>query len=191
MTCTAAWLIFGFRKHHQKHAVYRLSVHLPFNQSVYFRSASSDADLQQAMQRDSMLLGWFKLCAATILSPDNTDILSCRVSISGENTNGFLARRAANESSRASIWWILAIGNCSRFVFWCCMCVERPPTSICAPLTISYIPRLPRLQALCTSWRTIANGTSAWPRQFPIECRFSCACSSHSSACRLAQRWIR
>ena len=55
--------MFGFRKHHQKHAVYRLSIHLPFNQPVYFKGALSDADLQKAMHRDSMLTGWFKLCA--------------------------------------------------------------------------------------------------------------------------------
>ena len=43
------------------HAVYRLELHLPLENSVYFHGNADDQALKQAMNRDSKLTGWFKL----------------------------------------------------------------------------------------------------------------------------------
>ena len=42
------------------HTVYRLAVHLPSDQSVYFQNAEEES-LKAALNRDSMITAWFKL----------------------------------------------------------------------------------------------------------------------------------
>ena len=60
-TFIAGCLKFDFPKHGQMHAVYRLELHLPLEQSVYFHGNADDQALKQAMNRDSKLTGCFKL----------------------------------------------------------------------------------------------------------------------------------
>ena len=57
----AVWMIFDFKKHDQMHTVYRLDIHLPAEQCVYFQNNSDQQSLNQALKRESMLTAWFKL----------------------------------------------------------------------------------------------------------------------------------
>ena len=47
--------------HTQWHALFRLSVHLPMNQNVYFRQGQQDGALERAVEKDTHLTAWFKL----------------------------------------------------------------------------------------------------------------------------------
>ena len=76
-TVIACWLIFEFPNHGQMHPVYRLKLHLPLEQSVYFNVNADDQELKQAMNRDSKLTGWFKL---NIADPSARHLLYVEIS---------------------------------------------------------------------------------------------------------------
>ena len=60
----AAHRLFGFKMKHMTFSVERLPVHLPIMQSVFFKPGDEEAALQQAMQKDSKLTAFFKLCSS-------------------------------------------------------------------------------------------------------------------------------
>lgn len=57
----AAWRLFGFRMHQQSHAVCRLQVHLPEEQTVVFHQHDIMAAVRRAAWKDTTLTAWFKL----------------------------------------------------------------------------------------------------------------------------------
>jgi hypothetical protein len=57
----ALWRIFENRLHHKSHAVQRLSIHLPDQQSVCFADNATRKEIEEAMEKDSHLIAWFKL----------------------------------------------------------------------------------------------------------------------------------
>ena len=71
----AAWYILENIMHDQLHAVYKLSVHLPDAQSIFFEEGQEEEALRKAANRDTTLMAWFKLnqsenAARRILYPD-------------------------------------------------------------------------------------------------------------------------
>ena len=60
--------------HDKSHTVYRLPVHLPEQQTVYFRPGEEQAALDNAEERDTMLTAWFKINADNPLAQN---ILYC------------------------------------------------------------------------------------------------------------------
>ncbi|XP_057297346.1 uncharacterized protein LOC130627125 [Hydractinia symbiolongicarpus] len=57
----AAWRLFSFELHKQSHTIFRLSMHLPEQQQVYFRAGNEAAALERADEHDTHLTAWFKL----------------------------------------------------------------------------------------------------------------------------------
>nr|XP_047131763.1 uncharacterized protein LOC101240932 [Hydra vulgaris] len=57
----ALWRIFEYPISHMSHSIFRLKVHLPENQIVYFREEEEQVALDRAAQRDTHLTAWFKL----------------------------------------------------------------------------------------------------------------------------------
>jgi hypothetical protein len=57
----AAWRLFAYPMHDQSHSVFRLPVHLPDSQNVYFKDDEPEEALIQAELRNTHLVGWFKL----------------------------------------------------------------------------------------------------------------------------------
>lgn len=56
----AIWRIFAFPMHMQTHAIIRLAVHMPGQQSIFFDSENME-DLVQRLNKNSTLMAWFKL----------------------------------------------------------------------------------------------------------------------------------
>ncbi|UYV71113.1 hypothetical protein LAZ67_8001784, partial [Cordylochernes scorpioides] len=57
----AIWRIFTFKMHEQSHVIYRLAVHLPNAQALYFNENDSADNLHQKLSKSSTLMEWFKL----------------------------------------------------------------------------------------------------------------------------------
>jgi hypothetical protein len=57
----ALWRLFEYQMHEQSHSVFRLAIHLPFNQAVYFRPGEEEQALDRAAQQNSHLTAWFNL----------------------------------------------------------------------------------------------------------------------------------
>ena len=57
----AAWRLFEFKMHEQSHAIIRLAVHLPLQQSVVFQAGQEEEALNRASNQTS-LTAFFKLC---------------------------------------------------------------------------------------------------------------------------------
>ncbi|UYV64281.1 hypothetical protein LAZ67_3000144 [Cordylochernes scorpioides] len=57
----AIWRIFTFKMHEQSHVIYRLAVHLPNAQALYFNENDSADTLHQKLSKSSTLMEWFKL----------------------------------------------------------------------------------------------------------------------------------
>lgn len=57
----AMWRIFEFKLHEQSHTITRLAVHLPDQQSVYFKPGEEEKALDKAELSNSSLTAWFKL----------------------------------------------------------------------------------------------------------------------------------
>ncbi|UYV67510.1 hypothetical protein LAZ67_5001019 [Cordylochernes scorpioides] len=57
----AIWRIFTFKMHEQSHVIYRLAVHLPNAQALYFNENDSADNLHQKLSKSSALMEWFKL----------------------------------------------------------------------------------------------------------------------------------
>ena len=57
----AAWRIFEFYMHHQSHTVFRLAVHLPDQQNVYFHTGKESEAVEHANAYHAHLTAWFKL----------------------------------------------------------------------------------------------------------------------------------
>ena len=57
----AALRLFGLHMHKQSHAIIRLQVHVPGEQSVVFITDNVEAAAQKAASRDTTLTAWFKL----------------------------------------------------------------------------------------------------------------------------------
>ncbi len=57
----ASWRIFKYDLSYKSHSISRLAVHLPFEQSVYFKAGQEDDALNRANNRDTTLTAWFKL----------------------------------------------------------------------------------------------------------------------------------
>ncbi|XP_021961437.1 uncharacterized protein LOC110857104 [Folsomia candida] len=57
----AAWRLFGNSMHEQSHTIYRLPVHLPSEQTVYFNADNVEAAAERAGSKETMLTAWFKL----------------------------------------------------------------------------------------------------------------------------------
>ena len=57
----AVWRIFGYKLHDSTHTVYRLDVHLPDEQMVYFREGDEANALERAERKNTKLTAWFEL----------------------------------------------------------------------------------------------------------------------------------
>ncbi len=57
----ACWRLFQFPMHEQSHSIYRLSVHLPNEQTVYFNNDNPGAALDRADRTSTTLNAWFEL----------------------------------------------------------------------------------------------------------------------------------
>lgn len=57
----ACYRIFRFPLSHRSHPVYRLAVHLPSQQSIFFQPGSEESAIVNATSRDTTLTAWFKL----------------------------------------------------------------------------------------------------------------------------------
>ncbi|OXA46565.1 hypothetical protein Fcan01_18730 [Folsomia candida] len=57
----AAWRLFGNSMHEQSHTIYRLPVHFPSEQTVYFNADNVEAAAERAGSKETMLTAWFKL----------------------------------------------------------------------------------------------------------------------------------
>ena len=55
------WRLSENKMHGQSHTIYRLPVHLPGEQNVYYNEGQERQAVEQAMQRDTHLTAWFKL----------------------------------------------------------------------------------------------------------------------------------
>lgn len=55
------WRLLENPMHDRSHAVYRLAIHLPNEQMVYFQHGQEEAAAERAQQRDTHLTAWFKL----------------------------------------------------------------------------------------------------------------------------------
>ena len=71
----AIWRLSGYRMHEQLHTIYRLAVHLPEQQRVYYREGEEALAADRASTRNTHLTAWFELnnnnaSAHQILYPD-------------------------------------------------------------------------------------------------------------------------
>jgi len=57
----AIWTIFEYKMHDISHAIIRLAVHLPHEQTVYFTHSKEQEALEAATSRETTLTAWFKL----------------------------------------------------------------------------------------------------------------------------------
>ena len=57
----AFWRLSEFKMHGQSHAVYRLALHLPDEQQVYYRPGEQQQAAARVEGRDTHLTAWFKL----------------------------------------------------------------------------------------------------------------------------------
>ena len=57
----AIWRLFEFKMYYMSHTVYRLAIHLPFNQPVYFKPGDEENAIRRASESDTTLTAWFKL----------------------------------------------------------------------------------------------------------------------------------
>ncbi|XP_029653449.1 uncharacterized protein LOC115226579 [Octopus sinensis] len=55
------WRLSEIKMHGQSHAVYRLTLHLPDEQQVYYIAGEQRQAAARAQKRDTHLTGWFKL----------------------------------------------------------------------------------------------------------------------------------
>ena len=55
------WRFLQYKMDEQSHTIVRLAVHLPLEQTVYFKPGSEEEALFKAESSDSTLLVWFKL----------------------------------------------------------------------------------------------------------------------------------
>ena len=62
--------------HGQSHTVYRLAVHLPGEQNVYYNEGQERRAVEQAMQKDTQLTAWFKL---NQIDPRARALLYCEI----------------------------------------------------------------------------------------------------------------
>jgi len=77
----ASWRIFKYDLSYKSHSISRLAVHLPFEQSVYFKAGQEDDALNRANNRDTTLTAWFKLNRTDFSA--RQFLGSCRVCDSG------------------------------------------------------------------------------------------------------------
>lgn len=57
----AIWRLSEYRMHEQSHTIYRLAIHLPDQQRVYFRPGEESEAADRATTRNTHLTAWFKL----------------------------------------------------------------------------------------------------------------------------------
>ena len=57
----ALWRLLEYRMHEPSHTIYRLAIHLPEQQRVYFRQGEEAAALERARTRKTHLTAWFQL----------------------------------------------------------------------------------------------------------------------------------
>ena len=55
------WRLLQYRMDEQSHTIFRLAIHLPFEQPVFFKPGSEEDALLKAESSDTTLLAWFKL----------------------------------------------------------------------------------------------------------------------------------
>ena len=56
----AFWRLSEYRLHEQSHSIYRLAIHLPNQQPVYFTEGHHQAAVEEAGTKDTMLTAYFK-----------------------------------------------------------------------------------------------------------------------------------
>ena len=54
------WGLLQYRMDEQSHTIFRLAIHLPFEQPVFFKPGSEEDALLKAESSDTTLLAWFK-----------------------------------------------------------------------------------------------------------------------------------
>ncbi|XP_064643098.1 uncharacterized protein LOC135497266 [Lineus longissimus] len=57
----AFWRLSEFKLHEQSHSVYRLAIHLPQQQPVYFQRGAHEEAAQAAQEKDTMLTAYFRV----------------------------------------------------------------------------------------------------------------------------------
>ena len=57
----ASWRLFSFKLHDKSHVIFRLAVHLPAQEMVYFHEGEEQAAAERAENRHTHLTAWFKL----------------------------------------------------------------------------------------------------------------------------------
>ena len=55
------WRLSEFDMHGMSHTIYRLPVHLPDQQNVYFRSGMEEEAVEKAASNETQLTAWFEL----------------------------------------------------------------------------------------------------------------------------------
>ena len=75
----AAWRLFQFPLHGKSHAVDRLPVHLPLEQSILFRSGEEREAVERCMQKRTKLQAWFDLNASASTQAEETCALIRRL----------------------------------------------------------------------------------------------------------------
>jgi hypothetical protein len=57
----ACWRLFQFEMEHNHHTIYRMQLHSPDNQRVYFQEGEEAEAVEAAGEKMTMLMGWFEL----------------------------------------------------------------------------------------------------------------------------------
>jgi len=57
----AMWRLSEYHMHEQSHTIYRLSIHLPEQQRVYFRAGEEAEAVERESSRKAHLTAWFQL----------------------------------------------------------------------------------------------------------------------------------